>query len=120
MERAVFCLLGVEFGVLDTSLHCLNSCPEPTTAGRWHARLQIGFPASKATPFYSAFFFFKSAKGLGGKRGSALKVLGLQPSGPGFYSHNPCKRLCMVMHAGKWRQADLWGFLAIQINLFGI
>lgn len=23
------------------------------------------------------------------------------------------------MHAGKWRQADLWGFPAVQISLFG-
>lgn len=80
--ESCFCLLRGEFGVLNIPLRCLNSCPEPTTAGRWHARLQIGFPVSKAPLFYSAFFFFRFAKGLGGRKSSALKVLGLQPSGP--------------------------------------
>lgn len=32
--ESCFCLLGGEPGVLNTPLRCLNSCPEPTTAGR--------------------------------------------------------------------------------------
>lgn len=32
--ESCFSLLGGESGVLDTPLRCLNSCPEPTTAGR--------------------------------------------------------------------------------------